>query len=406
LSAPLDGVRVVDCSRFVSGPLCTFFLASLGAEVLAIESPKPSASRRLSPLAHPDGGGTNEPVDGALAMPFLKRARGKRSVGIDVTHPDGQRLVRTLAAGADVFVENSRPGAMDAFGLGYDALGATNSRLVYCAISGYGHDGPDNDRPAMDNIVQAVSGLMARTGFADGPPLRAGTTIGDHSTATFAALGVVAALHQRERTGRGQFVDVAMLDILTAFVWDEPVDHYAAVGLPTRTGNADARGAPINTYRCADGWVSVTGTSDTQFAQLCASIGTPELATKYPDARARAAGARDIDAAIESWSSPRSAEEVEATVLAARRPAGRVRDPLAARDDRQLQSRGALEELRHPSGAGSGYLGPRLPIVFDGRVDDLAPAELHGASTAAVLRDVAGCDDAELARLRAGGVIS
>ena len=131
---------------------------------------------------------------------------------------------------------------------------------MYCAISGYGYDAPD--RPAMDNIVQAASGVMAKTGFADGPPLRAGITIADHASATYAALGVLAALRQRDATGRGQLVDVAMFDVLTASVWDEPVDHYAAIGMPPRTGNADGRGAPINTYRCADGWISVTCTSD------------------------------------------------------------------------------------------------------------------------------------------------
>jgi crotonobetainyl-CoA:carnitine CoA-transferase CaiB-like acyl-CoA transferase len=405
--APLDGVLVVDVSRFVSGPLCTFFLASMGAEVLAVEPPVPSASRRLPPLAAPGGGSTAQYEDGAIAMPFLKRARGKRSVAIDITRPEGQELVRTLAARADVFVENSRRGTMAAFGLDHATLAAANPRLVTCSISGYGQDGPDPDRPAMDNIVQAVSGLMARTGFADGPPLRAGTTVADHATATFAALGIVAALHQRERTGTGQVVDVAMNDVLTAFVWDEPVDHYAAIGLPARTGNADARGAPINTYRCADGWISVTCTSDAQWQGLCERMGRPDLATAYPDARARAAGAREIDAAVEAWTSGLAARAVESEMHAVGLPAGRVRDPLEARDDPQTGARGLLEPLRHaesPPDSPSGYLGPVLPIAFAGRVP-LAPAERLGASTAAVLRDYAGCDDARLAQLRGDGVV-
>jgi len=191
VSGALDGIRVLDLSRFVSGPMCTFFLASLGAEVIAVEPPEPTRSRRLAPLAHPDGGATTEYVDGAIAMPFLKRARGKRSVAIDITHPDGQRLLRKIAEQSDIVVENARPGGTAKFGLGYDDLRALNPRLVYVAISGYGQDGPD--LPAMDNIVQAASGFMARTGFPDGPPLRAGTTIADHSTAIFAALGALAA---------------------------------------------------------------------------------------------------------------------------------------------------------------------------------------------------------------------
>jgi formyl-CoA transferase len=406
VSAPLAGVRVLDVSRFVSGPLCTFFLASLGAEVVAIEPPVASASRRLPPFAAPGGGHTDTYEPGVVAMPFLKRARGKRSVALDVTHPDGQQLVRDLAAGSDVFVDNARVGTMSRFGLGYDDLRARNPRLVYCAISGYGQTGPDPDRPAMDNIVQAVSGLMARTGFPDGPPVRAGTTVADHATAAFAALGVVAALRERDATGEGQLVDVSMLDVCTAFVWDEPVDHYAATGLPVRTGNADARGAPINTYRCADGWVSVTCTSDAQWKALCEGIGHPELAARFPDLRARAAAAREVDAALGAWAVTLPAVEVEAAFLAARMPAGRVRDPLEARDDPQAIARGVLEPLRHPdapAGSPSGYVGPKLPIAFAGRVE-LAPAEVLGASTSAVLR-AAGCSDDRLARLRAAGVI-
>ncbi len=194
--APLAGVRVLDVSRFVSGPLCTFLLASMGAEVISVESPRASTSRRLPPFAHPDGGNTHDYVEGAISIPFLKRSRGKRSVALDLTHPRGASLVRTLTMQSDVFVENSRSDAMARFGLGYEQLAVEHPRLVYCAISGYGYDVPN--RPAMDNIVQAASGVMAKTGFADGPPLRAGITIADHASATYAALGILAALRQRD----------------------------------------------------------------------------------------------------------------------------------------------------------------------------------------------------------------
>ena len=284
--APLAGVRVLDVSRFVSGPLCTFLLASMGAEVISVESPRLSTSRRLPPFAHPDGGSSDAYVDGAISIPFLKRGRGKRSVALDVTVPDGASLARRLAMRSDVLVENSRSDDMTRFGLGYEQLAAANGRLVYCAISGYGYDAPD--RPAMDNIVQAASGVMAKTGFADGPPLRAGITVADHTSAAYAALGILAALRQRDATGQGQLVDVAMLDVLTASVWDEPVDHYAAIGMPPRTGNADGRGAPINTYRCADGWVALTCTSDRQWHELCDLMERDDSLTKWPTVRERA----------------------------------------------------------------------------------------------------------------------
>jgi formyl-CoA transferase len=290
-------------------------------------------------------------------------------------------------------------------GLAYEQLEGDNSRLVYCAISGFGYDAPD--QPAMDNIVQAASGVMAKTGFADGPPLRAGITIADHASATNAALGVLAALRQRDTCGRGQLVDVAMYDVLTASVWDEPVDHYAAIGMPPRTGNADGRGAPINTYRCADGWVSVTCTSDRQWRRLCDLMDRDDVFERWPTIRERAAAASDIDAAVEGWTFSRPVREVEAAFVQIGMPAGRVRDPIDAAGDPVLRDRGLLTELRHPDAPAdrpSGFLGPALPISFAGRVD-LPPAESLGASTDEILRDVAGCDDAELERLRADGVI-
>jgi formyl-CoA transferase len=405
MPAPLAGVRVLDVSRFVSGPLCTFLLASMGAEVISVESPRTSTSRRLPPFAHPEGGSTREYVEGAMSIPFLKRARGKRSVALDITSPDGAQLVRTMAERSDVLVENSRSDAMRAFGLAYEQLAARNPKLVYCAISGFGYDAPD--QPAMDNIVQAASGVMAKTGFADGPPLRAGITIADHASATNAALGVLAALRQRDACGRGQLVDVAMYDVLTASVWDEPVDHYAAIGMPPRTGNADGRGAPINTYRCADGWVSVTCTSDRQWQRLCDLMARDDVLARWPTIRERAAAAGAIDAAVEAWTQSRPVREVEAAFLQIGMPAGRVREPIEAADDPALRERGLLRELRHPDAADdrpSGFLGPSLPIRFEGRID-LAPAEMLGASTDLVLRELAGCDDDDLARLRADGVI-
>ncbi len=210
-------------------------------------------------------------------------------------------------------------------------------------------------------------------------------------------------IRQRDLTGVGQLVDVAMLDVLTALVFDEPVDHYAATGIPVRTGNADARGAPINAYRCADGWVAVTCTSEGQFERLCTLMEQPELRTRFPDVRARAAGARELDAAIEAWTVTRPARDVEAAFVGIGFPAGRVREPVEAAADPAVRSRALLEELRHPDAPAdrpSGFLGARLPIVFDGRVE-LPAAERFGASTDAVLRELGDCDETELARLRA-----
>jgi CoA:oxalate CoA-transferase len=402
-------VRVVDVTRFVSGPLSTFFLASMGAEVIAVERPGGETSRMLAPFGRPDGGSSPTPVDGAISMPYLKRARGKRSVSIALDHPNGRALVARLAAVADVFVENSRPGVMERLGLGFDARSAANPRLIYASISGYGQTGPRAGAPAMDHAAQAASGLMAKTGFSDGPPIRTGAAVGDFASAAFAAMGIVAALRQRDASGRGQHVDLAMLDVLTALVWDEPVDHYADTGMPVRTGNADPRGAPINVYPASDGWVAVTTTTNAQWQQLVRLLGRPEWATVMPTIRDRAGSGPEIDAAFAAWSSTLPSNEVERLLVGIGIAAATVRDPVAARDDAQLAHRGLLEPLRHPSApmaTPTGYLGPRLPIDFAGRAAQLPPAEPLGTSTESVLRDWLGIDPAELARLRDSGAIA
>jgi CoA:oxalate CoA-transferase len=404
---PLHGVRVLDLTRFVAGPLCTFFLASLGAEVVSVEDVKPPTSHRLPPFALPDGGSATEYRDGAMSVPYLKRGRGKRSVAIALATGEGRDLLRRLADTSAVFVENARPGAMAAFGLGYHDLSVSNPGLVYCSISGYGQTGPDAHRPAMDMAVQAASGLMAKTGFPDGPPVRAGIAIGDHVAAAFGALGIVAALRQRDTTGRGQHVDLAMLDVLTGLVWDEPVDHYAAVGMPVRSGNADPRGAPINAYECADGWVALTLASDEQWRGLCDVMGRTDLLERFPTVRERGRAAPEIDAAVAAWAAPMAAVEAERVLVSLGIAAAMVREPVEARDDPHVIARRVLEPLLHPAAGErtSGFLGPRLPIAFGGRAEQLPPAEQFGASTDAVLQSL-GVPADELASLRDRGIVA
>jgi len=405
VNGALAGITVVDVSRYVSGPLGTFWLANLGAEVVAVERPGGEQSRRMAPFAHGDGSSDDRPADDGISIPFLKRHRGKRSVCISLDEIEGQELVRRLVGSADVFVENSRPGAMQRRGLGFEELSKINPRLVYCSVSGFGPDGPHAGRPAMDHVVQARSGLMAKTGFADGPPTRVGATVGDFLAATFAALGIVSALRRRDRTGVGDHVDIAMLDVLSALVWDEPVEHYAALGAPVRTGNADPRGAGIDVYATSDGHVATCLTSDEQWAQLARAIGRPEWVVERQTIRERAHHRDEINVAIAEWCAARSTLDAERDLLAMGVPVGAVRAPVDALTDEQLRHRGFLVPLRHPDAtAPSGFWGHRLPIAFEGRLRDLEPAERLGASTDAVLRDL-GVDDAEIAALRDRGVI-
>ncbi len=403
---PLAGIRVLDASHVVSGPLCCWVLAALGAEVIRVEPPGGDPSWRTLPCVGPEGvhRGALGPRD--LAISPLRRGRGKRSLVLDLKTEAGREVFRRLARVSDVLVENALPGSMERLGLDYASLEPLNPRLVYCSITGYGHEGPYRNRPSMDLVVQAVSGLMAKTGFPDGPPTKVGATVGDQVPALFAALGIVAALRQREREGRGQRLDVAMLDSLLALLWDEPIDDFEDQGLPERVGNGDPRGAPLDVFRSADGWLAVVLTRDAQWVKLCAEMERPELAARWPDYRARLTARDAVNASVSEWCRTLRSEDAVARLLAIGIPAGPVRSPYAARRDPHLAARGVLVPLRHPDlPEPTPYLGPALPIRFSRASAATAPAEPLGASTEAVLRELLGADDAELARLRAAGAL-
>lgn len=404
---PLAGIRVLDASHIVSGPLCAWLLAALGAEVIRVEPPGGDYSWRTLPYVGPEGvhRGARRPRDVAISP--LRRARGKRSVVLDLSRAEAREVFRRLAARCDVLVENARPGSMQRMGLDYASLEPLCPRLVYCTITGYGLDGPYRDRPSMDLVVQAVSGLMAKTGFPDGPPTKVGATVGDQVPALYAALGILAALRQRERDGRGQHVDVAMLDSLLALLWDEPIDVFEDEGLPERVGNGDPRGAPLDVFRSADGWVALLVTQDAHWRELCTLMGRPELATRWPDYRARLAEREAVNAAVADWCRTLGSDDAVEKLLAIGIPSGPVRSPYAARRDPHVAHRGALVPLRHPDLAQpTPYLGPALPIRLS-RAEGgaAAPAEPLGASTDAVLRELLGMDDAELAQLRGSGAL-
>ncbi len=406
---PLAGITVLDVSRVVSGPTCCFWLAALGAEVIRIEAPGGDVTWIAPPFVGPDGvhRGVRGPRD--IAVSALRKGRGKRSVVLDLKSAGGRDAFVRLVERADVLVENFTPGVMAALGLAYDDLVAHNDGLVYCSITGFGPDGPYRDRPSMDLVVQAMSGLMAKTGFPDGPPTKVGATIGDQLPGVFAALGIVAALRQRDRDPlrRGQIVDVAMFDALVALVWDEPVDDYEAQGFPMRVGNADSRGAPLDAYPTADGWITVVIVSDSQWDRMARLLDRADLAERYPTIRLRGEARDEINGVVADWCRSRSTVEVAAAFERIEIPSGVVAAPWSAPRDPQVVHRGSLERLGHPDlTERSPYHGPVLPLRLS-RADVRAttPAEPLGTSTEAVLRDIAGYTDAEIAELRRSGAL-
>ena len=273
-SGALSHVRVLDLSRVLAGPWASQLLADLGAEVVKIERPGAGdESRGWGPpwLATPDGAETRESAYFACAN------RGKKSVTVDLASPEGQAIVRRLAARSDVLLENFKVGSLSRLGLGWEDLSALNPRLVYCSITGFGQSGPYKDRPGYDFVVQAMGGLMSVTGEPDGEPMKAGVAMTDILTGMYAATAVLAALAHRERSGQGQYVDLALLDVQVATLANLAESYLVTGRAPARLGNAHASIVPYQAFATRDGRLVVAVGNDGQFARLCKVVGRPEL---------------------------------------------------------------------------------------------------------------------------------
>lgn len=401
---PLGGIRVLDVTHIIAGPTCTFWLASLGAEVIRVEQPRGDITWLTRPFVGPHGESDTPQTPRDIPLSPLRKQRGKRSLQLDLRTDAGAEVLRMLARECDVLVENFAPDALSRRGLGYEHLRPLNPRLVYASITGYGSDGPYRDRAAMDPIVQALSGFMAKTGFADGPPTRAGATIGDQVPGIWAALGVLAALRQRDLDGEGQFVDVAMLDALVALMWDEPIDQYEELGMPERLGNGDPRGAPFDTYRTKDGWVAIAAPATHQWKKLQQLLGAAALDPRWDDHHERARNRDVMNAFVTTWTMQFTAAEVGVKLEAIGIPVGPVNPPWWARTDPHIAYRGTLEQLRHPDLVEpTRWLAPVLPIRFSRARIDTTPAEPIGESNEWVLRDVLGLEVARIEELRVDG---
>lgn len=365
LPAPLAGVTVLDLGRVISGPLCSLTLAELGATVIRIEKPGGDSSWQLPPFLHEDGSIDDERRGAQdIALSHAKRDHGKLSVELDYADPEGRDRLLRLVGTVDVLVENFRPDVMAAMGLGYDVLSAANPRLIQCSITGYGHDGPFRERHGMALLVAAMSGAIAKTGFPDGPPVAPGFPVADHAAAAYAVIAILAALRQRDAHGVGQFVDVSMFDVMTNLLWDEPLDQYEDEGYPHRTGNTDLRGAPLNVYPSADGWVVVMGLSQAHFDRLCGVLGRPQLAARYPDLAARVAASDQIDDAISDWTRRLPTDEVVRRLDAIDVPSAPVNAPWTTRTHAQTEARDMLVDLSHAAtpDTAARYRAARIPI--------------------------------------------
>jgi crotonobetainyl-CoA:carnitine CoA-transferase CaiB-like acyl-CoA transferase len=398
---PLHGVRVLDLTQMLAGPYCTMLLGDLGAEIVKVEPPGGDPARGFGPFVDGD-----ERRD--FGGYFQSINRGKRSIAVDLKTDDGRALVHRLADASDVLVENWRAGVMDRFGLAYETLAATNPRLVYGAVRGFGDprtgESPYVDWPAFDLTAQAMGGFMSVTGLPD-QPIKSGPGLGDIFPGTLLALGVVAALEERHRSGLGQFVDVAMYDAVLALS-ERIVHQWSYTGeAPGRTGNEHPLLSPFDVLQTADGFVTVASPGDAHWVALCDVMGRPELATdaRFATNAARLAHADDVRAACGAWTIPRTTAEV-VDALSGRVPVGPVNDITAIAADPHTAARKMIVSLPHPGTdatvavAGAPVKLSRTPAVVD------TPAPLLGEHTVEIAA-LAGYTPDDVERLRASGVL-
>lgn len=407
---PLEGFRVLDLTQFYSGPWATLLLAGLGAEVVKVNHPETGDVVAMGPPFAGAGGASFRRRGGDdLGIAYLKRARGKKSLSLDLKNPRGRALFHRLAERADALVENFSVGVTERLGIDYETLRKRNPRLVYCSITGYGQSGPDARLKSFDAVTQAAAGLMSITGFPDGPPTKAGSALADSIGGTFAFGAVAAALLHRERAGEGQWVDVSMADCLLSMVLDEPLDCYEALGLPERLGNRIMRLSPFNAYPAKDGWLVIGSGTDAHWRGVLRALGREDLEddARYADLSGRVTRSGEVDALIEAWTKERGVEEALSALRRRGVICGRVngiRDILVWP---HLEARNMLEDLPHPTlGRLDGVKAAGFPLKFSETPGGYgAPAPLQGQHSAEVLGGWLGLDEKEIEALRRKGVI-
>ncbi|AXK65254.1 CaiB/BaiF CoA-transferase family protein [Burkholderia sp. IDO3] len=399
----LSHIRVLDLTRVLAGPWCAQTLADFGADVIKVERPGAGDdTRHWGPPYLKDAAG----ADTAEAAYYLAANRNKRSVTVDIATPEGQQIVRELAAQSDVVLENYKVGQLKKYGLDYESLRTVKPDLVYCSVTGFGQTGPYAHRAGYDFIVQGIGGFMSITGERDGEPgggpQKAGVAIADLATGLYSTIAVLAALAHRDRTGEGQYIDMALLDVQVALLANMNTNFLASGKAPVRWGNAHPNIVPYQTFQTSDGWIIVAVGNDGQFRKFVEAGGRPELADDERFAT-NPARVRHRDTLV-----PMLAEMVKtlgkAHWIAALEAAGVPCGPINALDEvfdnEQVIARGMQVSLPHPCGADVKLV--RNPIRMSATPPDARTAPpLLGAQTEDVLRDMLGYDDARIAALKA-----
>nr|WP_233350895.1 CaiB/BaiF CoA-transferase family protein [Hyphomonas sp. ND6WE1B] len=408
MQRPLTGFRVLDLTVALAGPYGSLLLGGLGAEVIRIESPAGGDIARTNPPFVGDHGvhfGAADPGD--VSLTILNRARNKKSVTLDLKSDRGRAILLELAKHCDVVIENMSEGATDRLGVSYKDLSAVNPAIVYASIKAFGEPSIYPDTKGMDVIVQALSGIMDVTGFSDGPPTRFGLPIADLLAPLYACNGIMAALLQRGRTGKGQHVEVSMLDCLASLVAEEHFDVFSDAGYPTRSGNFHDRLVPFGVYPTSDGYVAIVAFSPEWMRGLFETVGRPDILEdpRYATRGPRMKHASTLNEVIAGWTGKHSTEEVVGQLVARKVPCGPVRSALDVLRDPRLRERGAVVDLEHPR-LGRVGTGMGLPIRFsDAAAAFDQPADDLGGSNQKILGELLGMEAEEIAALKNLGVI-
>jgi len=392
---PLAGIRVIDLTRVLAGPFCAMSLGDMGAEVIKIEETGKGDDTRGWP-----------PFVGGEATYFMSVNRSKKSLTLNLKAPDGQDILRRLIAKADVVLENFRPGTMERLGFGYEALRAANPRLVYCSISGFGESGPEASRPGYDLIVQGESGVMDLTGFPDGPPVKVGNSVADLVSGMAAAQGIALALLARERTGRGQKVEIGMLDVMASLLTYQAGLYWNAGGRPARRGNQHPSITPYEVFRASDAYLTVGVANNSLWERFCRALEREDLVRdpRFDSEAQRVANRDALSSLLDEVLSARPAGEWLSRLDKAGVPAGRIKTVAEVCESEHLRARGMTVSLQHPKAGSLTVMGVPIRLHATPGAATAAPP-LLGQHTDEVLTGLLRIPAAKVAKLRADGVV-